>query len=74
MLNSRARGRVRVMRHASRGTRCEARVVRHALRGARREARATRRASPEVACRNVRPDAPNKNYTIRHHTLIVNKT
>ena len=34
----------------------------------------TRRASREGACRNVRPDAPNKNYTIKHNTLIVNKT
>ena len=60
MMNSRARGR-------------GARVVRHAPRGARREARAAGRASREGARRNVRPDAPNKNYTINHNTLIVNK-
>ena len=35
--------------------------------------RAAGRASWEGACRNVRPDAPNKNYTIEHNTLIVNK-
>ena len=27
----------------------------------------------EGARRNVRSDAPNKNYTIKHNTLIVNK-
>ena len=32
--------------------------------GARREARAAGRTSREGACRNLRPDAPNKNYTI----------
>ena len=31
------------------------------------------RMSREGARRNVRPDAPNKNYTIKHNTLIVNK-
>ena len=47
--------------------------------GARREARVARgahceaRASREGAHRNMRPDAPNKNYTIKHNTLIVNK-
>ena len=40
---------------------------------ARREARAAGRASREGARRNVRPDAPNNNYTIKHNTLIVNK-
>ena len=28
------------------------------------------RTSREGARRNVRPDAPNKNYTIKHDTLI----
>ena len=43
------------------------------LTGARREVRTTGRLSREGARRNVRPDAPNKNYTIKHNTLIVNK-
>ena len=42
--------------------------------GARSEARAVGRASREDARRNVRPDAPNKNYTMKHSTSIVNKT
>ena len=42
--------------------------------GARREARVVRRASREGARRNVRPDAPDKNYAIKHNTLIMNKT
>ena len=43
------------------------------VRRARREAGAAGRASREGARRNVRLDAPNKNYTIKHNTLIVNK-
>ena len=39
----------------------------------RGRARVVRRAPREGARRNVRPDAPNKNYTIEHNTLIVNK-
>ena len=39
----------------------------------RGRARVARHASREGARRNVRPDAPNKNYTIKHNTLIVNK-
>ena len=43
-------------------------------RGRAREARAMvmGRASREGTRRNVRPDAPNKNY-VEHNTLIVNK-
>ena len=41
--------------------------------GARLKARVVRCASRECARRNVRPDATNKNYTIKHNTLIVNK-
>ena len=36
-------------------------------------ARVVRRTSQEGARRNVRPDAPNTNYTITHNTLIVNQ-
>ena len=41
--------------------------------GARREVRAAGRASRVGACCTVRPDAPNKNYTIKHNMLIMNK-
>ena len=37
--------------------------------GERREARAAGHASREGARRNVRPDAPNENYTIKHNTV-----
>ena len=43
------------------------------LQSARREVHAARRVSREGARSNVRPDVPNKNYTIKHNTLIVNK-
>ena len=37
---------------------------------ARRQARAAGRTSRERAPCNVRPDAPNKNYTIKHNKYL----
>ena len=51
------------------GARRKARGATRMSRGARREAHVARRRMSQRASQ----DAPNKNYTIKHNTLIVNK-